>query len=188
VKLYFLGGSFNPPHLGHLKIAEFCLKQCNLFLFIPTYKSPFKLNQNIVSPSHRLNMLNLLIQKHDKIKVDSFEIEKEETSYTYKTVEYIKNKYNPSELVMIIGDDHLKALNKWKNIDYIYNNCKLICFNRNNIYTKKNLEIEFIKSFNFPISSSQIRNNIKQKNIRGIKNSLSSKLVDYILKNKLYEK
>jgi len=188
VKLYFLGGTFNPPHVGHLKIAEFCLKHCDLFLFIPTYKSPFKINQKTVSSTHRLKMLNLLIQKHDKIKVDSFEIEKEETSYTYKTVEYIKNKYNPSELVMVVGADHAETLNKWKNIDYIYNNCKLICFNRNNKFIKKNQEIEFINSFHFPISSSQIRNNIKQKNILKIKNSLSSKLVDYILINKLYEK
>ena len=187
MKLYFFGGTFNPPHLGHLKIAEFCLKQCDLFLFIPTNKSPFKLNQNIISPTHRLNMLNLLIQNNEKIKLEPFEIENDEISYTYKTVKYIKNKYNPSELAMVIGADNLTTLNKWKNIEYIYSNCNIVCFNRdNNLINKKNNKIKFINSFNVQISSSQIKSSIKQKNINKIKNSLPSELIDYIIRNNLY--
>ena len=125
MKLYFLGGSFDPPHLGHLKIAEFCLKQGDLFLFIPTNKSPFKLNQNITSAKHRLKMLNLLTAQMNNIKIDPFEINNDGISYTYKTIEYLLAKYNSCELIMAIGQDHLNTLSNWKNINYISKIVKL---------------------------------------------------------------
>ena len=187
MKLFFLGGSFDPPHLGHLKIAEFCLKQGDFFLFIPAKNSPYKLNQKITSASHRLNMLNLMTTKMDKIKVDPFEINNAGISYTYKTIKYLLAKYNPCELIMVIGYDHLNTLSRWENIDYIKNNCKIMCFNRDSSILDYVSNIEIIKDFQIPISSTLIREKIKSNNLINMKNLLSKIIIEYIIENNLYK-
>ena len=187
MNLYFLGGSFDPPHLGHLKIAEFCLKKGDLFLFIPTKNSPYKLNQKITSANHRLNMLNLMTTKMDKIKVDPFEIDNDDISYTYKTIEYLLAKYNSYELIMVIGYDHLNTLSRWKNIDYIKNNCKIMCFNRDSSILDYVSNIEIIKDFQISISSTLIREKIKSNNLINMKSLLSKIVIEYIIENNLYK-
>ena len=73
MKLYFLGGSFDPPHLGHLRIAEYFSQQCDLFLFIPAQKSPFKKNNPIASPAQRIEMLTFLSDKVKNSQIETFE-------------------------------------------------------------------------------------------------------------------
>ena len=89
MKIYFLGGSFDPPHLGHLRIAEYFSQQCDLFLFIPAQKSPFKKNNPLASPIQRFEMLSLLTEKVNNSQIESFELESNNPSYTYLTVEYL---------------------------------------------------------------------------------------------------
>ena len=92
MKIYFLGGSFDPPHLGHLRIAEYFSKKCDLFLFIPAKKSPFKRYNPIASSLQRLHMLALLTEKVKKSKIETFELDGTSPSYTYLTIKYIKKK------------------------------------------------------------------------------------------------
>ena len=117
MNLYFLGGSFDPPHLGHLKIAEHFINRSDLFLYIPAKRSPFKKKKPTVTAEHRFNMLKIMSVNFRNIKVDPFELYHEQESFTYITVDYLIQKYNPTTLNMIIGKDNLIGLKKWKNIN-----------------------------------------------------------------------
>ena len=62
MKIYFLGGTFDPPHLGHLNIAKACLKHCHKFIFIPSKQNPYK-DKPYFSSEDRLNMLKIKLRK-----------------------------------------------------------------------------------------------------------------------------
>lgn len=190
MKIFFLGGSFDPPHLGHFKIAEKFLKKCDLFLFIPAKRSPFKKNNPIASPSQRLRMLSFSRFISSKIKIETFELKSKNPSYSYLTIEYLKRKYNPKELNMIIGRDNLNGLINWKNSKFIFQNCNIICLERDSInesYSKKYKNISFYK-FDKKISSSNIRKLFKDNIKSQWKKLLDQKVLDFIIKNKIYIK
>lgn len=188
MKLYFLGGSFDPPHLGHLRIAEYFSQKCDLFLFIPAQKSPFKKNNPIASPAQRIEMLTFLSDKVKNSQIETFEIESTYPSYTYLTVEYLKKKYSPESLNMIIGKDNLIGLNKWKNINYIYQNCNIICMDRENKNSSFNLNqcIHTFVNFNQKISSTQIKILLEKKHYSKLNELMKKNVINYILDNKLY--
>lgn len=187
MNLYFLGGSFDPPHLGHLKIAEHFMNRSDLFLFIPAKKSPFKKNNPTVLAEHRINMLKIMSSNFKNIKVDPFELYSEHDSFTYITVDYLIKKYNPTTLNMIIGRDNLIGLDDWKNIGSIINKCNIICIDRKTVESDfvSKIEISF-ENFNKNISSTKIKRLLTLKKIDMISNLVDSNVLKYILKHKLY--
>ncbi|RUM61863.1 MAG: nicotinate (nicotinamide) nucleotide adenylyltransferase, partial [Persephonella sp.] len=92
------GGSFDPVHIGHLRLAEDIREYFNLnkIVFIPTYISPLKSKSN-AKPEDRLNMLKLATEYNPFFEIDDREIKENKISYTIKTIMYYKNKlnYNP---------------------------------------------------------------------------------------------
>lgn len=189
MKIYFLGGSFDPPHLGHLRIAEYFSKKCDLFLFIPAKKSPFKRYNPIASSLQRLHMLALLTEKVKKSKIETFELDGTSPSYTYLTIKYIKKKYSSNDLNMIIGKDNLNGLNKWKNFKFITQNCNIICVNRNikesdSLFYPKN--ISFV-DFDENVSSSMIKDLLKSSQYLKTKKMIDKNVLDYIRDNNLYK-
>ena len=116
MKIYFLGGSFDPPHKGHLKIAKSCLKYCDKFLFIPSKRTPHKDNIPYFSNKDRVNMLELLVQDKSNIDIDLFELKsKNNISYSINTVKYLNKKYQKSDIYMVLGSDLIDNLDSWKD-------------------------------------------------------------------------
>ena len=111
MKICFLGGAFDPPHVGHLKIALECLKQCDKFIFIPSKQSPHKINRPYFSSSHRLAMLNMLASNYDNITVDPFEINSIKYGQT-KNVIFELDK----EVKRIVRKKTNQQLNRFSNI------------------------------------------------------------------------
>ena len=188
MKIYFLGGSFDPPHLGHLKIAEYFSDKCDLFLFIPNKKSPFKKNNPIASISQRFEMLSFLSNIIANSKIETFEIDSKNESFTYLTIEHLMQKYSPQSLNMIIGKDNLFGLKKWKYFDFISKNCNIICMDRDNRSNKTIPSINNISfiDFNEQISSTQIKKLFNLNDFSNLNNLIQKHVLDYILKNNLY--
>ena len=185
MNLAFFGGSFNPPHIGHENIIKICQEKFDNLLVIPNNVSPFKTHKPPISKFHRLNMIKLII-KNLNVKIDTFEFESTKKNYTYHTIQYLKKKYIFDDLFMIIGIDQLKNFNKWYRINDILKDVKIICFNRDNIYQNEDIgeKIEYIP-FDFPVSSSEIREMISNK--LTINEKLVNKdVVKYISENNLY--
>lgn len=127
------GGTFNPPHVGHVQAARQVVKTLCLdrVLMIPTGTTPHKqLPEDSPTPVQRLEMLRLAVEDLPGIEVSDLELKREGTSYTYQTVEQLKELYPDSELVFIMGTDMFLSFLDWKNPDRITQNASLAVLNR----------------------------------------------------------
>ena len=181
MKICLFGGSFNPIHKGHIKIAKEAINFLNLdkLIFIPCQKNPFKKNNYYVSGGQRIEMINLVLE--NKMEVSDFEIKRQGFSYTIDTIKYFKNKYPNDELFFIIGSDNLTKLSKWKNIDQIVRMVKFVVFKRSNKINKTN-----IKKYNCLLINNQIYNESSTEFLNGNFEVLSEKILHYIGKEKIY--
>lgn len=183
MKIGLYGGSFNPVHNDHLKIALYLIKNCYLekIIFIPTGNNYPK--NNIASIDHRINMLKLALEK--KFSISDYE-KRNKRVYTYETLNYFKNKYPNDEIYFITGADNINEITIWKNYKYILDNYKIIVINRNNLPIPNYKNIILVDLGNLSISSTKIRNELNNNNY-DLKKYLNHKVLDYIIKNKLYK-
>ena len=126
------GGTFNPPHLGHVRAAEYAVTALSLdkLLVIPSYLSPHKqLPEGSASPAQRLEMLKGCFTD-PRILVSDTELCRGGTSYTFETVTQLKAQYPAEELVLLMGTDMFLSFLNWKNPDIIIKNASIGVFYR----------------------------------------------------------
>lgn len=196
MKIGIIGGTFNPIHLAHLYIAYEAKCQLNLdkIIFIPTGSPPHKKDMEILEASLRYNMVYEAIKNYEDFEISDYEIEKKGLSYTFETLEHFKNDDN--ELYFITGADCLMDIEKWKYPEKIFELCNFVVFNRAG-YSKKNLRIQkekiqqkfntnitFLDIIDLEISSSMIRNRIKEG--KRIDFFMPREVLEYIITNNLY--
>jgi len=109
------GGTFDPPHLGHLILASEAYSQLELnrLLWILTPEPPHKQDQTITPIEHRLAMVNLAIQDNPDFELSRVELDRPGPHYTLDTVELIAQQYPEADITPIIGGDSLRDLPKW---------------------------------------------------------------------------
>ncbi|MGY5240740.1 nicotinate-nucleotide adenylyltransferase [Clostridium tertium] len=195
-KIGIIGGTFNPIHLAHLYIAYEAKCQLNLdkVIFMPAGSPPHKKNEDILEAPLRYKMVLEAIKKYEDFEISNYEIEKEGFSYTYETLENFKSKDNI--LYFITGADCLINIEKWKNPDRIFKTSKLVVFNRpgydkeslklqkNEIEKKYNTSINFLDIMDLEISSTMIRDRIKDG--KKIDFFIPKEVLDFIRKNNIY--
>ena len=184
MNLYFYGGSFDPPHIGHKKIITYFTNRYDNLLIIPTYQSPKK-KDSPESFLHRKKMLEIMLSDSNKqFEIVDFE-DRNKVKYTFETIEFLKNKNPEYILNMILGLDQFNSINSWKNYEYIMSNVNLVVISRPGYNLDSQYSsIKFINDINIDISSNDIRNNIND--LEGIRPMLDPEVFDYIVKNKLY--
>ena len=190
MRVFFYGGTFDPPHIGHKMIVEYCLDKCDKLILIPNQKSPDKLLNPVATYAQRMDMLKLLFN-NKKIVISDFEHNSDKINFTYLTIKHLKKSYKNSVLTMVIGNDQLVNLKKWKNFEFILNEVKILCFNRllsddDKSENKLIKDIKFIEKFNIKISSSIVRKNILNNSIENLSGMLNNKIIKYIMKERLY--
>lgn len=187
MKIGIYVGSFNPPHLGHIKIVNHLVD--NYFdkvIIVPTGNYWDK--QDLINVKDRINMLKLF--ENENIMIDN---KNNDVQYTYQILDILSREYKEDELYLILGADNLINLDKWKNYDRIlkYN---LIVLNRTNIdvlkylnYLNKRTNYIVVDDLpNIDISSTMIRKKLKEKDYDNILNLIDKKVFEYIEKNNLY--
>ncbi len=125
ITLGIFGGSFDPPHKGHIRLCkEFSKLICAKTLVMPAKISPFKQERiSCAGDSDRLEMCRLAFGSIDNVEICDYELLKNEVSYTYKTVEHFL-EMNPDEKICIcVGADCLESLECWANAEYLLKNC-----------------------------------------------------------------
>ncbi len=199
LKIGIFGGSFNPVHSEHVKIALGAIKELNLdkLLVVPTYVSPHKINEVMASGEDRLNMLNLAFCGLDKVEISDFEVKSQGVSFTYLTILHFKNLYPNATFYLIMGSDMLDNFPTWKNPEIIANNAELALLNRkgdsrlnapaiNRIKSLYNKDVLYLKTEGENLSSTEVRLRIKLGlNLDGI---ISNSVEKYINLNNLYQK
>jgi len=119
MRLGLFGGSFDPIHLGHLLLAEYCREQCRLdqVWFIPAAVAPHKQRQPFSVAQHRLEMLSLAIAGHAAFEICDLELERGGISYTVDTLQAISDSQREAELFLLMGADTLVDLVNWHRPD-----------------------------------------------------------------------
>ena len=192
MKIAILGGTFDPPHLGHLILADTVIRELNYdkVLFIPSKIPPHKNISGEVSNEDRLNMLKLSIEDDKRFSFDDYELKSEGISYTIKTLNYLYENYDiDGKIVLIIGADLIKDFHKWKEPEKISELANIVAVNReeSDNLDKENIEkynIKIIIAPRIDISSTLIRERIKKN--KAFRYFLNDKVYNYIISNKLY--
>ena len=111
-----LGSAFNPPHLGHLALAQEALWQLGLreVVLVPTGQAPHKRIADDPGKEQRLAMTRLAAADDSRFSVSSLEVEREGPSYTYETLEALAKERGDSELVFVMGADAAVGLESWR--------------------------------------------------------------------------
>ncbi len=130
-KLGLLGGTFNPPHNGHLVMANGVLDEFVLekILFMPSGTPPHKKDLGVAHALHRRAMLELLIKDRAEFEVCDIELKRKGVTYTVDTLEEISKEYT-GELYYIIGTDTLFDLENWRRFEDVAKLTRFICVKR----------------------------------------------------------
>jgi nicotinate-nucleotide adenylyltransferase len=178
------GGNFNPVHTGHLILAADALRLLSLdkVLFIPAWKSPFKENIPVIPFEDRYNMLELAASNKKYLKVLDIEGKRKGISYTYQTLkELLKKEKN---LCVLIGEDQAKDFKEWYKWEEILKMANVFVFKRSKKKHKYPEGLKILNSRIIEISSTEIRNKIK--NGQPVDFLVPDPVRDYIRKHKLY--
>ena len=175
-------GSFDPIHIGHIKVMDYLIDNNYLDKIIIMATVDYWDKKTVATNKQRTDMLKLI--NRDYLIVDT---ENNKYPYTYQILETLNKKYKNDELYLIISADNIVTFDKWKNVDEILKNNKVIVLNRDDIDIKKYVELfkqknQFIIVQNFPyikISSTALRNKIDVK-------YLDLLVYNYIVENNLY--
>ena len=127
------GGSFNPPHIGHMDAALWAVDKLGLskMLLIPCNISPGKqLPQDSADNAQRLHMLQLAAAGHEKLQISELELERGGISYTCDTVCQLRKEYPDAELILCMGADAFCGFDTWRNPQEILRDASLAVFNR----------------------------------------------------------
>ena len=191
MKVCLFGGTFDPPHIGHLLIAQTVCEAENFdkVLFIPAFSPPHK--NSITSIDHRINMIKIAIEDNPKFEYSNVDIVRKGTSYTIDSIIDIKNKLNlkKQEVYYLIGSDSLIDLKNWKEPKKILDEAKVIVairpgFRPSDIPHWILQDVHFANIPRFELSSSKIRSRwVEDLTIRYM---VTLPIWDYINKNNLY--
>ena len=191
IGLYF--GTFNPIHIGHLIIANHMVENSDLdeIWMVVTPHNPFKKKSSLLDNHHRFEMVYRATEDYDKISPSDIEFKLPQPNYTVHTLAHISEKYPSNNFSLIMGEDNLKSLHKWKNYEAILEHHNVYVYPR---ISEGQVETQFdnhpkIHRVNAPIveiSSTMVRNAIRDgKNIKPL---LSATVWQYIDEMNFYKK
>lgn len=201
IGLYF--GTFNPIHIGHLIIANHMAEHANIdqVWMVVTPHNPLKKKSTLLEDYHRLQMVHLATEDYLKIKPSDIEFKLSQPNYTVNTLVHLQEKYPNYEFSLIMGEDNLRSLYKWKNYEAILAHHEIYVYPRletkgrsgeaisseaENTTFKNHPKIHLIDAPVVEISSTFIRDNIKKgKNVQPL---LPAKVWECIDHNNFYKK
>lgn len=198
-KIGIMGGTFNPIHNGHLKMASEAYKQFQLdeVWFMPTKNPPHKNGEDIISDTHRINMIELAIKQIPFFFLSRLELEREGTTYTIDTLRQLKTEYPNDYFYFILGADSLFHIHTWESPEKVMELAHILSAPRypNTIEAEKTKKDELIRQYGadiqlilmepIRISSMSIREKLfKNQSVNGY---LPKEVEQYIEKYHLYQ-
>jgi len=210
-RIAFYGGSFDPLHNGHLKIAQELTEFFELdeFVFIPAFHAPHKKDKKPTSAFHRYAMLCLATNDETKIRVSKMELDLPEKPYTIETLTKLKTDFPDRKIFFVMGADSWAEITTWREWEKILTSVNII------VVTRPPIEIDFshvtteIKAkivdvrgkikfesesddkiyitdaVSLKISATEIRNKVREKN-DDWQTEVPGEIVKYIKKYALY--
>ena len=191
-KICLFGGTFDPPHIGHLLVAQTIFEAENFdkIVFIPTFITPEK--ENVTNIKDRLAMLTMAVTSNPNFEICDMEIKRGGISYSIDTIKEYKEEYklNSDEIFYLIGSDSLQNFHTWKDGDTILNNCRVIValrpgFKPSDISNWILRKVRFASIPRFEISSSTIRDRWSEN--KTIRYMVTQPVWEYINDHEIYQ-
>jgi nicotinate-nucleotide adenylyltransferase len=158
-KVGIYGGSFDPIHHGHLILAREAREALNLekVIFVPAAVSPFKRRAAAASGDMRLKMLHAAIEDEQEFAIDDCELRRPPPSWTIDTVLEIRQRETDSEIYLLIGEDNVAALDRWRRFDELKKMVRFVVLDRTGSQTQRNYRTVRRK---IDISATEIRKRV----------------------------
>lgn len=200
-RIGIFGGTFNPIHNAHIKIADESRKKLKLakVIFVPTGIPPHKSKKDISSALDRLKMVKLAIAKNKYFEISKTEIMSHRKAYSINTISKFRKKYGKNtRLFFLLGIDAMLEISTWRKAKDVVKLCKFVCLTRPGYKVKKLKEklfkegfvlkkdFKYLKVSSLKISSTEIRNRIKFG--LTVRNMLPIEVEKYIREKYLYDK
>jgi len=189
VRIGLLGGSYDPPHTGHLLVGGDAFDALDLqrLVWIPTAVQPLKQLQPATPAAHRLAMVRLVTDGDARFDVDSIEIDRGGLSYTVDTLTTLAARWPAAKLFWLVGADVAKTFPKWRQPDRIAELSRIVVMRRNGDETDVSMMprgTEVVETRRIDVSSTEIRDRVREgKSIRGF---APDAVAEYIAAHRLY--
>jgi nicotinate-nucleotide adenylyltransferase len=189
-----LFGTFDPPHLAHVAIAEHMRKARSLdqVWFVVTPQNPFKQDKVLSPDHHRLAMMRLAVLGHEGLVASGFELDLPKPNYTSDTLRFMRQRWPDNRFELIIGSDNLASFHRWKDPEDILEHHRLLVYPREGL--KDHLAATIFHGHPgiqivadaplMPISATGIREDIRSW--RAVDDRLSPAVISYIRQHGLY--
>ena len=198
MRIGIFGGSFNPPHLGHLHLAQAVRETLHLdeVWLVPSKISPHR-SMAAYAPEHdRLAMCRLAAEEFSWLRAEDYELRQEQISYTYYTVAHFTQERPQDEFFLLMGGDMLRSFRTWNRWEEILQRVTVAAVAREDgedVLLEREAEIlrqygriEVVHVESFPVSSTKIREMVK--NSQDCSCYLPKKIVQYMKENHLYSR
>lgn len=200
-RIGLLGGTFDPPHLGHLILAQDLSREAKLdrVLFIPAWHPPHKLGKTLTDADHRRAMVELAIRGNEAFDIDNWELNQAGPSYTVDTVAHFQDIFPHDQLFWLIGSDSLGELPTWRDFEKLAQTVDILTAHRGGVHIDAvlahlsdqmspaafgRLRTNIIRTPSIEISSSDIRNRLSRR--EDIRYLVPEAVRQYILQEGLY--
>lgn len=186
-KLALFGGTFDPVHNAHLKLAEWVRQDLELdrVVFIPNYLHPLKKRNDIVKPSLRLDMLKIALRNYPYFEIEPFEIERTQVSYTVGTLRHMRQLYPSAELFFLMGADNVPEFDRWKEPQEILSLCTVAIYSRETFDSHRDERFLYLKNPRIDVSSTDIRRRLACG--QNCNDLVPAEVLDFIQENQVYQ-
>jgi len=191
MKIGILGGTFDPVHLGHLKLAQNALVQFSLdkVIFVPAGQPPHKQERLALTlAKERYEMVRLAIEGRSFLELSDCELVRKGPSYTFDTLKEFEKKYPGSAFFLILGKDSFEGIDAWHRASELKKKVRFLVAHRGagEICMPQGVRAEWIQMPLCPISASAIREAIKQGG--DVDDDMPPKALEFIRAHALYRK
>lgn len=185
-KIGIIGGTFNPPHIGHLIIAEQVADKLGLdkVFFMPNAKPPHVDVKEAIDPIDRARMVQAAIMGNSRFDIELLEVQRGGKSYTYNTMLQLKLEHPNYEYYFIIGGDEVAYLKTWYRINDLLNLVKFVGVNRPGQPKASAYPVTWVDVPDLMISSTDIRKRISRH--QSVRYLVPDLVAAYIVENGLY--
>jgi len=190
LKIALFCGSFNPFHLGHLRLGEYIIDNnlADALWYVVSPSNPLKVKSELINEHFRFDMVMAAIKGNDRLKACDIEFTMPIPSYSVDTLHKLSTLYPSHIFYLLIGSDNALIFDKWKNYKYILRDFEVLVYPRSG-YDFRLVQhlypsMKLLQSPKYEISSTQIRLLINQK--KDVSQWLHPSVNQYIIENSLY--
>lgn len=192
MRLGVFGGSFDPPHIGHLLVADDACDQLALdrLIFVPAATQPLKVGREVTAAEHRLAMVRLLAAGNPRFEVSAAEVERAGLSFTVDTLTHFAAQHPNAERYLLVGADVLSTFAKWREPSQVLALATLVVLQRADADPPElpssidGAAIRRLNTRRIDVSSTEVRERVRQeKPIRGF---VTDNVAAYIARHSLY--